>query len=64
MVHKNRGVTEADRKILQEGTVDFFSRSYYTSSCEAVDETHGTTAGNSSLGGESLPEKIRLGLGL
>jgi len=44
------GLSEEDRKILQEGTVDFFSLSYYTSGCEAVDEQHDATAGNFSLG--------------
>lgn len=44
------GVSEEDKQVLREGTVDFFSLSYYTSGCEAVDEKHETTAGNFSLG--------------
>ncbi len=51
---KEKGVTlevsEEDKKILKEGTVDFFSLSYYTSGCESVDEERDTTTGNFSLG--------------
>ena len=43
-------VSEEDKKILKEGTVDFFSLSYYTSGCESVDEERDMTAGNFSLG--------------
>ena len=43
-------VSEEDKAILKEGTVDFFSLSYYTSGCESVDEKKDMTAGNFSLG--------------
>lgn len=43
-------ISEEDKKILKEGTVDFFSLSYYTSGCESVDEKKDMTAGNFSLG--------------
>lgn len=44
------GITEEDRVILKEGTIDFIAFSYYTSGCHAVDGEHETTAGNFSLG--------------
>lgn len=44
------GITEEDKEILKNGTVDFIAFSYYTSGCHAVDGEHETTAGNFSLG--------------
>lgn len=41
-------ITQEDRKLLRENTVDFISFSYYSSRCISVDETLGKTAGNSS----------------
>lgn len=44
------GITQEDKEILKDGTIDFIAFSYYTSGCHAVDEQHETTAGNFSLG--------------
>jgi 6-phospho-beta-glucosidase len=41
-------ITDEDRKILKEGTVDFYTFSYYTSGCVTVHKNVETTAGNMS----------------
>ena len=43
-------ITEEDKKIIKEGTVDFYTFSYYMSNCVTVDENAETTAGNMSKG--------------
>lgn len=40
------GMTEEDRQILKNHTVDFVSFSYYSSRCTSVDESKGETSGN------------------
>ncbi|MCF0260864.1 MAG: family 1 glycosylhydrolase [Erysipelotrichaceae bacterium] len=54
-VIKRRGVdpsfiTEEDKQILKEGTVDMYTFSYYLSVCETVNPTAASTGGNMSLG--------------
>ena len=39
-------ITEEDKKVLKENTVDFISFSYYASRCASADEKIGTTDGN------------------
>ncbi len=43
-------ITEEDKKILKEGTVDMYTFSYYMSNCVATDENAEKTAGNMSVG--------------
>lgn len=43
-------ITEEDKKILKEGTVDLYTFSYYQSNCVSVDPNAEKTAGNISLG--------------
>ncbi len=43
-------ITEEDKKILKEGTVDMYTFSYYMSNCVATDEDAEKTAGNMSVG--------------
>ena len=43
-------ITEEDKKIIKEGTVDFYTFSYYASNCITVDENAETTAGNMMKG--------------
>lgn len=45
---------EDDEKILKEGSVDFYSFSYYMSNCIKTEEGHETTLGN-LLGGVKNP---------
>ncbi len=52
---KKRGIdpsfiTEEDKKILKEGTVDMYTFSYYMSNCMSSDENAEKTAGNMSTG--------------
>lgn len=44
------GITEDDRRLLQENTVDFISFSYYTSRCITTQEGVGETTGNAFKG--------------
>ena len=46
-------ITEEDKKIIKEGTVDFYTFSYYMSNCVTVDENAETTAGNMSKGAKN-----------
>ena len=46
-------ITEEDEKIIKEGTVDFYTFSYYMSNCVTVDENAETTAGNMSKGAKN-----------
>ena len=43
-------ITEQDKKILKEGTVDFYSLSYYTSGTDCLDQKVDTDSGNFNLG--------------
>ncbi|MDE5757107.1 MAG: family 1 glycosylhydrolase, partial [Allobaculum sp.] len=43
-------ITEEDKKILKEGTVDMYTFSYYMSNCVTTDENAEKTAGNMSVG--------------
>lgn len=43
-------MSEEDKKILKEGTVDFYSFSYYTSGTDCVDQEVDTDSGNFNLG--------------
>lgn len=47
-------ITEEDRIALKEGTVDFFSFSYYQTNCVTADPSVGTVSGN-LLGGAKNP---------
>lgn len=46
-------ITEEDKKILKEGTVDMYTFSYYMSNCTSTDPTKNITAGNMSLGAKN-----------
>ena len=46
-------ITEEDKKIIKEGTVDFYTFSYYMWNCLTVDENAETTAGNMSKGAKN-----------
>ncbi len=46
-------ITEEDKKIIKEGTVDFYTFSYYQSSCVTVDENAETTSGNMTHGAKN-----------
>ncbi len=46
-------ITEEDKKIIKEGTVDMYTFSYYMSNCVTVDENAETTAGNMSRGAKN-----------
>ena len=39
-------ITDEDRKVLKEGTVDFYSLSYYQTNCVAHDDDHSMIGGN------------------
>lgn len=43
-------ITEEDKEILKEGTVDFYTFSYYMSNCVTTDENADTTTGNMTMG--------------
>ena len=43
-------ITEQDKNILKEGTVDFYSLSYYTSGTDCLDQKVDTDSGNFNLG--------------
>ncbi len=43
-------IKEEDKQILREGTVDFYTFSYYQSNCVSVDENAEKTKGNMSFG--------------
>lgn len=43
-------ITEEDKKILKEGTVDMYTFSYYMSNCVTTDDKAEKTAGNMSVG--------------
>lgn len=43
-------ITEEDKEILKNGTVDFYTFSYYTSTCMTTDKQAEKTAGNMSVG--------------
>ena len=46
-------ITEEDKKILKEGTVDFYTFSYYQSNCITVDENAETSSGNMTKGAKN-----------
>ena len=46
-------ITEEDKKILKEGTVDMYTFSYYMTNCVTVDENAEKTSGNMSLGAKN-----------
>lgn len=46
-------ITEEDKKIIKEGTVDFYTFSYYMTNCVTVDENAEMTAGNMSKGAKN-----------
>ncbi len=46
-------ITEEDKKILKEGTVDMYTFSYYMSNCVTVDTNAEQTAGNMSHGAKN-----------
>ncbi len=46
-------ITEEDRKILKEGTVDMYTFSYYCSSCVSIDPDAEMTGGNLSVGAKN-----------
>ena len=53
LLFKSPTCTEEDKKIIKEGTVDFYTFSYYMSNCVTVDENAETTAGNMSKGAKN-----------
>ena len=46
-------ITEEDKKILKEGTVDMYTFSYYMTNCVTVDPNAEKTSGNMSLGAKN-----------
>ena len=46
-------ITEEDKKILKEGTVDFYTFSYYMTNCVTVNENAEMTAGNLTQGAKN-----------
>lgn len=46
-------ITEEDKKIIKEGTVDFYTFSYYQSHCVSTSENAETIAGNMSVGAKN-----------
>ncbi|MDD8049200.1 MAG: family 1 glycosylhydrolase [Thomasclavelia sp.] len=46
-------ITEEDKKIIKEGTVDMYTFSYYMSNCVTVDENAALTDGNMSKGAKN-----------
>ncbi|MEX2803793.1 glycoside hydrolase family 1 protein [Streptococcus sp. H31] len=46
-------ITEADKEILKEGTVDFYTFSYYMTNCITVDESAEKIGGNMSMGAKN-----------
>jgi 6-phospho-beta-glucosidase len=46
-------ITEEDKKVLKEGTVDMYTFSYYSSGCVSVDPHAEKTAGNMSMGAKN-----------
>ncbi len=46
-------ITEEDKKILKEGTVDMYTFSYYMSNCVTTNENAEKTAGNMSVGAKN-----------